>query len=755
MRTSLRNLHILPALIAGLGLILSGRAAAQTYTFGPEVQTTPSANITYSSGTGVFQYTDAANLSDDYAGLPLTGNAATFVTTSHGWTASLTVNLSARTMTSTSSQDPFVGMGLFIVFNNSPINTVEIGLEQVNDTGLPDYSLYGTGAIFAAKINGENVQTTPLDGSQLFNNGTSLLPISAGTNASPATETINAASGVLTLIFNPYTDTLTGYYNGTPVGSISLTGWGSNPSLTLAVVGVSGYGVNVPAGTDTASNFLVVTPSQPPPPTNITLLSPAGSVAFASTQLYTWEADTNATQYELYVTLNGSLFVDKWYALGDLMVVDGTNLSADVSGHAAGSYQWWVRGYGPGGLGPWSKQPMSFTLGIPGAVVLFTPTNSAILSIRQPELTWSQSFPAATWFQLYVARNGILYLDQWIAGATNWTPTADLPAGSYSWWVQTYNSAGLGPWSTNSTFTIQTNVPGKVMLVSPIGSVPPATTQLYTWQADAAAIWYELYVAQNGTELCDKWFTLSDSLAQSGSGNFVVAVSGHTGGSYEWYVRGASPDGLGPWSNMGSFTMPPPPPPGSVTLLTPTNNAVLSNRQPVFTWTASSPAADWYDMYLLRNGIKYIPDQWVQGMTNWVPASGLPGGSYTWWVHPWNAVGYGLWSTTFTFTIQTAVPGAITLVSPSGSMAAGSTQRYTWKADPAATWYELYVIRSSSVFCNNWYTLSNSVVDITTGNFAVDVSGHSAGTYQWYVRGWGPDGLGPWSGSDSFTVQAP
>src|ERR1035441_1673178 len=43
MKTSLRNLHILPALIAGLGLILSGRAAAQTYTFGPEVQTTPSA----------------------------------------------------------------------------------------------------------------------------------------------------------------------------------------------------------------------------------------------------------------------------------------------------------------------------------------------------------------------------------------------------------------------------------------------------------------------------------------------------------------------------------------------------------------------------------------------------------------------------------------------------------------------------------------------------------------------------------------
>ena len=35
-------------------------------------------------------------------------------------------------------------------------------------------------------------------------------------------------------------------------------------------------------------------------------------------------------------------------------------------------------------------------------------------------------FPAATWFELYVTRNGSQYLDLWIPGATNWTPSADL-----------------------------------------------------------------------------------------------------------------------------------------------------------------------------------------------------------------------------------------------------------------------------------------------------------------------------------------
>jgi hypothetical protein len=156
-------------------------------------------------------------------------------------------------------------------------------------------------------------------------------------------------------------------------------------------------------------------------------------------------------------------------------------------------------------------------------------------------------------------------------------------------------------------------------------------------------------------------------------------------------------------------------------------------------------------VYVVRNGSKYL-DQWLQGTTNWVVTSGLPGGAYTWYVRPWNEIGYGSWSTNFTFTIQTAVPGALTLVSPSGSTAAGSTQRYTWKADAAATWYELYVLRNGSAFGDHWYTLTDSVVDSAAGNFAVNVSGHTSGSYQWWVRGWGPDGMGAWSNNLTFQI---
>ena len=536
-----------------------------------------------------------------------------------------------------------------------------------------------------------------------------------------------------------------GQLSATSINSTTVSG--SLNSSTFVVSGNWQNGGN--SGTFSATRTRSLYPT--PPVGMLSLLSPSGALDTSPNVRYAWIADTNAVQYELYVTRNGSLFCDKWFTLSNSVVDSATgNFAVDVSGHSGGSDQWYVRGWGSSGLGPWSG-PMNFSLGIPGAVALLTPIKNAILLNRHPALTWSQSFPAASWFQLYVTRNGSTYLDQWIQGATNWTPTADLPAGSYSWWVQTYSSGGLGPWSTNSTFTIPVAIPATLVLVSPTGSAAAAATQRYTWQADAAATWYELYVLQNGKVLCDQWFNSSNSVAQSGSGNFAVDVSGHTSGDYQWYVRGWSPDGLGPWSGPGSYAIAPPPPPGPVTLLAPANNGNVVARQPAFTWTASSPAADWYYVYVVRNGSKYL-DQWVQGTTNWVVTSALPAGTYTWWVHPWNAVGYGPWSTNFSFTIQPAVPGAITLVSPSGSVAGGSTQRYTWKADTNAVWYELYVTSSGGVFCDKWYTLTNSVVDSATGNFAVDVSGHGSGTYQWWVRGYGPDGLGTWSTSLTFTT---
>ncbi len=521
-------------------------------------------------------------------------------------------------------------------------------------------------------VNAVNQQPTlnPLNNLTVNENAgaqsVNLSGISAGAGNQGQTLTVTASSSNPALIPNPavtYTSpNVTGSLAFTPTantsGSATITvtvndGGASNNIVTQS------FTVTVNAGNLTIPLAM---------PGSLTLVSPVGggSVASNLTQRYTWQADSNAVWYELYVMQNGKLLSDQWFNSSNSVIVGTTgDFAVDVNGHTGGSYQWWVRGW---------------------------------------------------------------------------------------------NQIGLGPWSATGSYTMSPPPPpDKITLVSPAGggSVVANTVQRYTWQIDTNTVWYELYVMQNGKLLSDQWFNSSNSVINGTTGDFAVDVDGHTGGSYQWWVRGWSPIGYGPWSDTGSFTMTAPPPPGQVTLLTPTNNAGGVVREPTLTWTASSPAASWYDVYVVRNGTKYL-DQWVQGTTNLVVANnGLPGGAYTWYVRPWNAVGLGPWSAGSSFTIQTATPGVLTLLSPTGSVASGSTQLYTWQADANATWYELYVMKNGSEFTDQWFNLSDSVVDSATGDFGVNVAGHTNGSYQWWVRAWGPDGFGPWSTSMSFQITKP
>jgi sulfur relay (sulfurtransferase) complex TusBCD TusD component (DsrE family) len=536
-----------------------------------------------------------------------------------------------------------------------------------------------------------------------------------------------------------------------PTNNIVFGGSDSNRTVTLTPIsgqtGEADITIIVSDGSLIAStNFHLTVSAGTRTVATVALVSPSGSLPTASTLRYDWKADPNATWYELYIASNGRVFCDKWYASTNLLVdrVTGT-LAVDVAGHAAGTYQWYIRGWSPNGFGPWSSAG-GFSVALPGPVTLLAPTNQVSMKARRPQLSWSASTPAAAWYRLWINRNGSKCLEQWIEGTTNWNSAAELAGGTYTWAVQTWNSAGLGAWSQLGTFTIQTIVPSQVALVSPTGNLAAGSTQRYVWKIDSAATWYELYGVRNGRLFCDKWFTSSNSVVDSATGNFAVDVVGHDGGTYQWYVRGWSPDGLGPWSSAGSFTVAIP---GPVTLLTPTNSASIQDRRPEFAWSQSTPAATWCYLYVNRNGSKYL-DQWIEGATNWTPTADLPGGTYSWAVQTWNPAGMGVWSQLATFTNQFNLPATPVLVSPAGNVNVSPTQRYTWQADPSATWYELYITRNGGLFLNQWYASTNSLVDIATDNFAVDVSGHGPGNYQWWVRGWSADGLGSWSGGLYF-----
>jgi hypothetical protein len=261
----MKKAHLLLLICLGLGA-WTPPADAQ-YTFGSLITGSTGSggdneNLTYNSTTNAFQYTDGTSTYDDYAELFLGGSAASLVTTSNYWSANLTVSLSGATLVR-SEGDAFFTLELGLestVGSNSYLDTIT--LKQQNQTGDNSFAnfpqnTYGTAVVFESEVNNVAQSTTTL-GSASNYNGTSYILLSGGTNSNPTTESVSAATAVLNLGFNKTTDVLTGSYDGSPIGSISLSNMGANPDLLLGVGGISGEGINVYPGMDDGSNFSVI-----------------------------------------------------------------------------------------------------------------------------------------------------------------------------------------------------------------------------------------------------------------------------------------------------------------------------------------------------------------------------------------------------------------------------------------------------------------------------------------------------------------
>lgn len=274
-----------------------------------------------------------------------------------------------------------------------------------------------------------------------------------------------------------------------------------------------------------------------------------------------------------------------------------------------------------------------------GAVALLAPVAAG--TNRAPQLVWSQSDPPGTWFYVWLNRDGARYLAFWLQGMTHWTPPTDLPAGSYTWWIQPWNQGGYGPWSAPGTFAVQ--VPATVAPLWPAADTAPAATQRYVWQADPLATWYELNIIKDGSLFLDRWYTSSNSVVDPATGQFGVDVSQPALGTYQWSVRGWNATGYGLWSGSPAFAN------GAATPLAPTG--AMTYSVPVFSWTAV-PGASWYRLWLNRNGA-YFYSTWIQMSQAWTPTWDFQAypGNYDWWVQTWNTGGYGPWSASASFTV--------------------------------------------------------------------------------------------------------
>lgn len=135
--------------------------------------------------------------------------------------------------------------------------------------------------------------------------------------------------------------------------------------------------------------------------------------------------------------------------------------------------------------------------GVPGAATLVSPTGTT--SAASPTFTWNR-VTGATWYYVWVdTAAGASAIREWVTDAavcsgTTCSVSRPLAVGSYSWWIQTWNSSGYGPWSSSLSFN-RVCAGATTAMTSPTpSSTLTGTSVTFSWAGNPCATSYYLYV---------------------------------------------------------------------------------------------------------------------------------------------------------------------------------------------------------------------------------------------------------------------
>jgi len=270
------------------------------------------------------------------------------------------------------------------------------------------------------------------------------------------------------------------WYSGTQAGCGSGTGQCSIVLQTALSMGFHRWWIQASndIGSGPWSDEMAFTVASSGPPGKATLISPAGAIA-TNQPTFMWNAVPLATWYRLWVndSTTNSGKINTWYSATQSGCGSGTGPCSvkPTTILAAGNAQWWIQTYGDGGYGPWSDA-LSFIVpgsgSLPGKATLISPSGK--ISTQTPTYSW-KAVSNATWYCLWVndsltAQKIFLWYTAEAAGCSSGTcsvrPSTALAAGVAQWWVQTWNSAGYGPWSDGMNFTVGSSMAGRYEIES-------------------------------------------------------------------------------------------------------------------------------------------------------------------------------------------------------------------------------------------------------------------------------------------------
>lgn len=202
-------------------------------------------------------------------------------------------------------------------------------------------------------------------------------------------------------------------------------------------------------------------------PAASTIIGPAADNA-ALQPFLGWNASSRAEWYRVWLEDDsGSRLIYNWYRAEEVACKDGTGqCGVEIRLPASGSFRYWVRTWNSLGNGPWSgRYDFTTSASEPDRSSLLNPIGAIGLPQPTVEFSWT-AVANATWYLIWVDSGFEPQTRQWVSAAeancVSGTEECSFEVegqlgggffGSARWWVQTWNSSGLGPWSEGHTFS--------------------------------------------------------------------------------------------------------------------------------------------------------------------------------------------------------------------------------------------------------------------------------------------------------------
>lgn len=239
-------------------------------------------------------------------------------------------------------------------------------------------------------------------------------------------------------------------------------------------------------------------------------------------------------------------------------------------------------------------------------------------------------------------------------------------------------------------------------------------------------------------------------------------------GDYGVYIQ-HQPDGA--WVEAATFAISHPAP-----ALVDNISAVPNQGRPTITWTADSSAL-YFQLFVGRlesgnvtieylNWIERTPAMCCGATCTFKPEIYPPGGDYVVYMQAWGPGGFssgGLanlgWNGPGSFMLPSTPPNVVTNLMTANENTGNPT--FIWQGSPGVTWYQFWMgtLNPLETALTDWYLAESlGCENAETCVLTPENLNLPNGTYNWYVRGWGPGGLTQggvegWAAGNEFTVR--